>query len=116
MRLPAPNRTNGAGNLMIDGESAGKAGESGCRPTGGPPVAARPAVAAGWLCRGKAVWPHPREMTALTTPTEQKPGPRRLTALEPPECLRLLGAVALGRIVFTAGGLPAIRPVNHLLV
>jgi len=55
-------------------------------------------------------------MTAATTPTEQLPGPRRLTALAPPECLRLLGGVPLGRIVFTAGGLPAIRPVSHLLV
>jgi hypothetical protein len=55
-------------------------------------------------------------MTAATTPVGQVPGPRRLTALEPTECLRLLGAVALGRIVFTADGLPAIRPVNHVLV
>jgi Pyridoxamine 5'-phosphate oxidase len=29
--------------------------------------------------------------------------------------MRLLGSVSLGRIVFTARALPAIRPVNHLV-
>lgn len=32
------------------------------------------------------------------------------------EALRLLGSVSLGRIVFTRNALPAIRPVNHVLV
>jgi hypothetical protein len=42
--------------------------------------------------------------------------PGRLTNLSRQECLRLLGSVPLGRIVFTLGALPAIRPVNHALV
>jgi hypothetical protein len=42
--------------------------------------------------------------------------PGRLTNLSRQDCLRLLGSVPLGRIVFTAGALPAIRPVNHALV
>ncbi|MEU1192942.1 pyridoxamine 5'-phosphate oxidase family protein [Streptomyces sp. NPDC005859] len=36
--------------------------------------------------------------------------------LDAVEALRLLGSVALGRIVFTRHALPAIRPVNHVLV
>lgn len=32
------------------------------------------------------------------------------------EALRLLAEVSLGRIVFTQGALPAIRPVNHTLI
>ena len=35
--------------------------------------------------------------------------------LDRTECLRLLGATAVGRIVFTEGALPAIRPVSFLL-
>ncbi|MFJ5120446.1 pyridoxamine 5'-phosphate oxidase family protein [Kitasatospora sp. NPDC088548] len=42
--------------------------------------------------------------------------PRHLVPLERAEAMRLLGSVPLGRIVFTARALPAIRPVNHLLV
>lgn len=38
-----------------------------------------------------------------------------LTELDRAECLRLLGSMAVGRIVFTEGALPAIRPVNYLL-
>jgi nitroimidazol reductase NimA-like FMN-containing flavoprotein (pyridoxamine 5'-phosphate oxidase superfamily) len=41
--------------------------------------------------------------------------PMALTELDRTECLRLLGAAAVGRIVFTEGALPAIRPVNFLL-
>lgn len=41
--------------------------------------------------------------------------PTALTELDRTECLRLLGAAAVGRIVFTEGALPAIRPVNFLL-
>ncbi|MEU2155888.1 pyridoxamine 5'-phosphate oxidase family protein [Streptomyces sp. NPDC019396] len=41
--------------------------------------------------------------------------PRRTEQLGRVECLRLLGSVSLGRIVFTHQALPAIRPVNHLM-
>jgi Pyridoxamine 5'-phosphate oxidase len=40
---------------------------------------------------------------------------RRLEELSSRESMRLLGSVSLGRIVFTARALPAIRPVNHLV-
>lgn len=42
--------------------------------------------------------------------------PKRLRELTPATALRLLGSVPIGRIVFTARALPAIRPVNHVLV
>jgi hypothetical protein len=41
--------------------------------------------------------------------------PRRLEELNPRESMRLLGSVRLGRIVFTARALPAIRPASHLV-
>jgi hypothetical protein len=37
-----------------------------------------------------------------------------LEILEEPECLKLLSTVAVGRLVFTRGGLPAVRLVNFL--
>lgn len=40
---------------------------------------------------------------------------RRLEELSPQESMRLLSSVSLGRIVFTARALPAIRPVNHVV-
>jgi hypothetical protein len=40
---------------------------------------------------------------------------RRLEELSREESIRLLSSVSLGRIVFTARALPAIRPVNHLV-
>jgi len=40
---------------------------------------------------------------------------RRLEELTPQQSMRLLSSVSLGRIVFTARALPAIRPVNHLV-
>lgn len=40
---------------------------------------------------------------------------RTLVELPTEECLRLLGSVAMGRVVFTQRALPAIRPVNHLV-
>jgi len=40
---------------------------------------------------------------------------RTLDELSPQECLSLLGSISLGRIVFTARALPAIRPVCHLV-
>ncbi|MQA63259.1 MAG: pyridoxamine 5'-phosphate oxidase family protein [Actinophytocola sp.] len=42
--------------------------------------------------------------------------PKRMRELSPGEALRRLGSVPIGRVVFTIGALPAIRPVNHLLV
>jgi nitroimidazol reductase NimA-like FMN-containing flavoprotein (pyridoxamine 5'-phosphate oxidase superfamily) len=38
-----------------------------------------------------------------------------LRRLPRPECLRLMAEADIGRIVFTAGALPAIQPVNYLL-
>ena len=42
-------------------------------------------------------------------------GPRLLRELPTTESMRLLGSVPLGRIVFTVGALPTIRPVNHIV-
>jgi hypothetical protein len=39
-----------------------------------------------------------------------------MTELTRDESLRLLGSVSLGRIIFTSGALPAVRPVHHLLL
>ncbi|WP_406376955.1 pyridoxamine 5'-phosphate oxidase family protein [Streptomyces sp. NBC_00647] len=44
------------------------------------------------------------------------PEARNSVELDGGEALRLLGSVSLGRIVFTRHALPAIRPVNHVLV
>ncbi|MFD9483675.1 pyridoxamine 5'-phosphate oxidase family protein [Streptomyces sp. NPDC059991] len=41
--------------------------------------------------------------------------PRRMTPLDRREALRLLATTSLGRVVFTQGALPAVRPVNHLM-
>lgn len=41
--------------------------------------------------------------------------PRRLRQLLEVEALQLLGSVPLGRVVFTEGGLPTVRPVNHIV-
>jgi nitroimidazol reductase NimA-like FMN-containing flavoprotein (pyridoxamine 5'-phosphate oxidase superfamily) len=41
---------------------------------------------------------------------------RRLRELPGSEALRLLAGVPFGRIVFTRHALPAIRPVNHVVV
>jgi pyridoxamine 5'-phosphate oxidase-like protein len=41
---------------------------------------------------------------------------RRLEVLSPEESMRLLDSVQLGRIVFTARALPAVRPVSHLVL
>ncbi|MBB6549257.1 nitroimidazol reductase NimA-like FMN-containing flavoprotein (pyridoxamine 5'-phosphate oxidase superfamily) [Nonomuraea rubra] len=43
-------------------------------------------------------------------------GARRLRELPEKEALRLLAGVPFGRIVFTRHALPAIRPVNHVVV
>jgi len=39
----------------------------------------------------------------------------RLQILSKGDCLRLLGTVPLGRLVYTYGGLPAVRLVNYVL-
>ena len=39
----------------------------------------------------------------------------RLEILGPADCLHMLGTVPLGRLVYTYGGLPAIRLVNFVL-
>jgi Pyridoxamine 5'-phosphate oxidase len=41
---------------------------------------------------------------------------RDLAELTRAECLQLLGSVPFGRVVFTSRALPAVRPVNHLLI
>jgi hypothetical protein len=41
--------------------------------------------------------------------------PLRLEELDPRDSMRLLGSVPLGRIVFTARALPAVRPVRHIV-
>ncbi|MFK0160596.1 pyridoxamine 5'-phosphate oxidase family protein [Streptomyces sp. NPDC090493] len=50
------------------------------------------------------------------SPPAPAPGARRSIELDTSEALRLLGTVSLGRIVFTRQALPAVRPVNHVLV
>jgi hypothetical protein len=40
---------------------------------------------------------------------------RRREPLSVPECMHLLGTVSVGRVVFSARALPAVRPVNHLV-
>jgi hypothetical protein len=40
---------------------------------------------------------------------------RVLEQIDVAGCLRLLGSVSLGRVVYTEKALPAIRPVNHVL-
>ncbi len=42
-------------------------------------------------------------------------GLRRLEEMDPRESMALLGSVPLGRIVFTARALPAVRPARHLV-
>ncbi|MER6779056.1 MULTISPECIES: pyridoxamine 5'-phosphate oxidase family protein [unclassified Streptomyces] len=49
------------------------------------------------------------------TPVALRTAKRRVEDLPTGEALKLLGSVALGRIVFTRHALPAVRPVNHLL-
>jgi len=41
--------------------------------------------------------------------------PARMRPVGRDEALRLLGTTRFGRIVFTIRGLPAVRPVNHLV-
>ncbi|WP_042404912.1 pyridoxamine 5'-phosphate oxidase family protein [Streptacidiphilus carbonis] len=57
---------------------------------------------------------HP--ITARSQDADAPARPRRTVELNRAQCLRLLGGVSLGRIVFTQHALPAIRPVNHIVV
>lgn len=41
--------------------------------------------------------------------------PSRMRPVDRDEALRLLGTTSYGRILFTIRGLPAVRPVNHLV-
>jgi nitroimidazol reductase NimA-like FMN-containing flavoprotein (pyridoxamine 5'-phosphate oxidase superfamily) len=41
--------------------------------------------------------------------------PRQMKELTRQEAMRRLGSVQVGRVVFTAHAMPAIRPVNHLV-
>jgi Pyridoxamine 5'-phosphate oxidase len=43
------------------------------------------------------------------------PAQGQLTELPRDEAMLLLGRVTMGRLVFTMGGLPTVRPVNHEL-
>jgi Pyridoxamine 5'-phosphate oxidase len=43
------------------------------------------------------------------------PAQGQLTELPRDEAMLLLGGVTMGRLVFTIGGLPTVRPVNHEL-
>ncbi|MFI5735845.1 pyridoxamine 5'-phosphate oxidase family protein [Kribbella sp. NPDC051587] len=58
-------------------------------------------------------------MTSDSAPIMMSAAPRfdhsRLEILSPSSCLRLLRSVPLGRLVYTHGGLPAIRLVNFVL-
>lgn len=45
-----------------------------------------------------------------------QPPTKGLVELTRAQALALLGSVSFGRIVFTRGALPAIRPVNHALI
>ncbi|MEU4287362.1 pyridoxamine 5'-phosphate oxidase family protein [Kribbella sp. NPDC026596] len=47
--------------------------------------------------------------------TQAKFDHSRLEIVSPAECLRLLQSVPLGRLVYTYGGLPAVRLVNFVL-
>lgn len=51
----------------------------------------------------------------LTSALSEVPPPRRLEEIDRAEALGLLESVSFGRLVFTLGALPAIRPVNHVL-
>ena len=47
--------------------------------------------------------------------TRHPSGPSRLAIVGPAECMRLLESVPVGRLIYTHGGLPAIRLVNFVL-
>jgi hypothetical protein len=55
-------------------------------------------------------------LTELTRDESPVTPAHRLTELTRDESLRLVGSVPSGRVVFTSRALPAIRPVNHVLV
>ncbi|GAA3560141.1 pyridoxamine 5'-phosphate oxidase family protein [Nonomuraea rosea] len=55
-------------------------------------------------------------MMSSTTSGRTAPQRRNLKELSEAESLRRLASVPFGRIVFTRHALPAIRPVNHVVV
>jgi hypothetical protein len=71
--------------------------------------------------RGSGPYPAAGRIAELRTPRTVEDGItvadelRRLEELTPHESMRLLRTVPVGRIVFTARALPAIRPVCHLV-
>jgi len=52
----------------------------------------------------------------MSKPTEALPPAAEMVELDRPECLRLLAATSVGRIVISAGesGHPVVRPVNYV--
>lgn len=65
---------------------------------------------------GQGRVPRSGESSGPATKAAGAPPVGHLTKIDRQECLRLLGSVGLGRVVFTLGALPAIRPVNHVLI
>ena len=55
-------------------------------------------------------------MTVIDHPASEAPLPDRAQALDAAVCYDLLATDDVGRIVFTDGGLPAIRPVNYVML
>jgi nitroimidazol reductase NimA-like FMN-containing flavoprotein (pyridoxamine 5'-phosphate oxidase superfamily) len=57
-------------------------------------------------------------MSAMTTGQQRRPqrfDHAGLEILDAADCLRLMQTVTIGRLVFTEGGLPTVRPVNFVL-
>lgn len=57
----------------------------------------------------------PRRPLGPLSPAGSWLGERRQVELSRAQCLRLLGSVSLGRVVFSLNALPTLRPVNHVL-
>ena len=58
----------------------------------------------------------PAERRGSTDMLEAGPSPVRMVQLARAESLELLAGVSLGRVVFSHRALPAVRPVNHIVV
>jgi nitroimidazol reductase NimA-like FMN-containing flavoprotein (pyridoxamine 5'-phosphate oxidase superfamily) len=57
-------------------------------------------------------------MSAMTNDQQRRPqrfDHAGLEILDAADCLRLMQTVPIGRLVFTEGGLPTVRPVNFIL-
>ncbi|MEU7169109.1 pyridoxamine 5'-phosphate oxidase family protein [Streptomyces morookaense] len=55
-------------------------------------------------------------MARISTPDDSRPGPPAPAELSRQEALELLDGARIGRLVFSHQALPAIRPVNHVLL